>query len=398
MNFNGLFAQRTGNMAASAIREILKVASQPGMISLAGGVPAPESFPLEILRELTARVIDEYPAVAFQYGPTEGFPPLREAIASRLRQVGIDVEGDGVLITSGSQGVLDALGKVLISEGDEIAVEAPTYLGALQAFNPYCPRYVKLSSDDDGLIPASLERALKEHRLKFVYVVPNFQNPTGKTIPLERRKQIAALIREHDALLVEDDPYSSLRYEGEPLPTLKSMAPDNVAYVGSLSKVLAPGLRLGYVAAPEPLGKWLVIAKQGIDLHTSSFNQALAAEYLTGGYLDRHLPKIVEIYRPKLRAMLQALARHFPAECCWSRPEGGMFVWVEGPMGLNMEDVYRRAVARKTAFVPGRFFFVQNGEGGETMRLNFTMADEEAIDRAVRIIAEEIEAGMRKCC
>jgi 2-aminoadipate transaminase len=176
------------------------------------------------------------------------------------------------------------------------------------------------------------------------------------------------------------------------------MAPDNVAYVGSLSKVLAPGLRLGYVAAPEPLGKWLVIAKQGIDLHTSSFNQALAAEYLTGGYLDRHLPKIVEIYRPKLRAMLQALARHFPAECCWSRPEGGMFVWVEGPMGLNMEDVYRRAVARKTAFVPGRFFFVQNGEGGETMRLNFTMADEEAIDRAVRIIAEEIEAGMRKCC
>jgi 2-aminoadipate transaminase len=398
MRFDRLFAQRTGNMAASAIREILKVASQPGMISLAGGVPAPESFPLEILRELTARVIDQYPAAAFQYGPTEGFPPLREAIASRLCQAGIDVDGEGVLITSGSQGVLDGLGKVLISEGDEIAVEAPTYLGALQAFNPYCPRYVKLGSDDEGLIPASLERALKEHRLKFVYVVPNFQNPTGKTIPLERRRQIAALIREHDALLVEDDPYSSLRYEGESLPTLKSMAPDHVAYVGSLSKVLAPGLRLGYVAAPEPLAKWLVIAKQGIDLHTSSFNQALAAEYLTGGYLDRHLPKIVEIYKPKLQAMLQALARHFPSECCWSRPEGGMFVWVEGPKGLNMEDVYRRTVARKTAFVPGRFFFVENGEGGETMRLNFTMADEEAIDRAVRIIAEEIEAGMRTCC
>jgi 2-aminoadipate transaminase len=387
MAFEHLLATRTRTMGVNVIREILKVVSQPGMISLAGGIPAPESFPLGIMGELTARVIETYGSRAFQYDLTEGFTPLREALASYLGASGIVTTAEEVFVTSGSQGVLDAIGKVLITEGDAVALEAPTYLGALQAFNPYEPEYVRMDTDGDGLIPESLAETLSGRRIKLIYLVPTFQNPTGRTIPLERRRRIAAIIREHDALLVEDDPYRALRYRGRPIPPIATFAPDNVVYVSTLSKVFAPGLRIGFCVAPELIRKWLVIAKQGIDLHTSTFNQALAAEYLAGGYLDEHLPRILELYRPKQEAMLAALDRYFPASFTWSRPEGGMFLWVEGPAGFDTEDLYGRAVERKVAFVPGRFFFTQRGEGAETMRLNYTMADEATLDRAIQTLA-----------
>ncbi|MEJ2041539.1 MAG: PLP-dependent aminotransferase family protein [Desulfosarcinaceae bacterium] len=222
--------------------------------------------------------------------------------------------------------------------------------------------------------------------------MPTFQNPTGRTIPLGRRKAIARLAREYDALIVEDDPYSALRFEGEDLPPIKSFAPDHVVYVSTLSKVFAPGLRIGFCVAPEGLRRWLVIVKQGIDLHTSTFNQALAAEYIAGGYLEARLPQIVDIYRPKHKAMLDALQAYFPDEYAWSKPEGGMFVWAEGPKGSDMQAIYREAVARNVAFVPGTFFYAHPGQGLETMRLNFTMADEATLKKAVRTLAEVLRS------
>lgn len=382
-----LLAGRTRGMRASTIREILKVVTDRDMVSLAGGIPAPESFPRELIRDLAAAVLDKYSSQALQYDRTEGFTPLREALAAYLPAKGIRATADDFLITSGSQGVLDLVGKILIDKGDVIAVEAPTYLGALQAFAPYEPGYVRMDTDDEGLVPESLERVLSTGRVKLVYLVPTFQNPTGRTIPLARREAIAAILREHDALLVEDDPYSALRYAGEPVPPIHSLAPEHVIYTGTFSKVLAPGLRLGYCVAPEPILKWLVVAKQGTDLHTSTFSQAIAAEYLAGGHLAAHLPRILAIYGPRLRAMLDALDRHFPAGFRWSRPQGGMFVWAEGPAGFDSERAHERALERGVAYVPGRVFFTEDGEGAGTMRLNFTKSDPETLDRAIETLA-----------
>lgn len=394
---NEILADRTRLMGASAIREILKVVAQPGMISLAGGIPAPESFPLDLIRELTDKVLDTYGPDGFQYDATEGFGPLREALAGHLTQKGIRAGADDILVASGSQGVLNALGMALISKGDRVVVEAPTYLGALQAFTPYEPEYVQVDTDDDGLIPESLEKVLNAGRVKMVYLVPTFQNPTGRTLTIERRQAVADLARKHNVLVVEDDPYGDLRYQGDAVPPIHSMAPGHVIYIGTLSKVFAPGLRIGFCVAPDPLKRWLVIVKQGIDLHTSTFNQALAAEYLAGGYLESHLPRIIRLYRPRWNAMLAAMENHFPKICHWTKPDGGMFLWVQGPRGLDMEALYRKAVEHKVAFVPGRFFFSRASEGLETMRLNFTMADEDTLTLAVKrlgqTLAEVLEAS-----
>ncbi|MCC6628852.1 MAG: PLP-dependent aminotransferase family protein [Chloroflexi bacterium] len=394
MHIDALLAPRTSRMDVSAIREILKVVAQPGMVSLAGGIPSPDSFPLGLLDELTGMVLQKYGPRAFQYDATEGFGPLREALVDHLAARGVPATAGDILIATGSQGVLDALGKVVIGPGDLVAVEAPTYLGALQAFNPYEPRYTQIATDDDGLIPASLAEVLARAPVKLVYLAPTFQNPTGRTLPLARRRQVADIIQRHDVLLVEDDPYSDLRYRGEPVAPLKSLAPDHVIYIGTLSKTFAPGLRLGYTVAPPVLLRWLVIAKQGVDLHTSTYNQALAAEYLGGGYLQRHLPRIIEIYGPRQAAMLAALARSFPPTFTWSRPEGGMFIWVEGPPGFDAEAAYWRAIERKTAFVPGKFFYAQPGDGLATLRLNFTMADEATIERAVGVLGEIVSTAV----
>ena len=387
-------AHRTRNMGASAIREILKVVSRPGMISLAGGIPAPESFPMHILQDIIDTVIRKYGSRAFQYDLTEGFLPLREALVGYLAAKGIDAAADKILITSGSQGILDGLGKILITPGDRVAVEAPTYLGALQAFAPYAPRYVQIDTDDQGMRPDALEQALSTQSIKFVYLVANFQNPTGRTLPMQRRKAIADIIRRHDTLLVEDDPYGDLRYRGTPLSPINVLAPDQVVYISTLSKVLAPGLRIGFCLAPALIRRWLVLAKQGVDLHTSTFNQALAAEYLYGGHLDRHLPRIIALYRPRQHAMLEAMQRFFPSEFSWSRPDGGMFVWVQGPSGMDMKIVNQQAIARNVAFVPGTFFFARPGDGRETLRLNYTMADESTLYRAIKVLGDVFREAM----
>ena len=382
MNIDTLLADRTRKMSVNTIREILKVVSQPGMVSLAGGIPAPESFPIDILQVLTKNVLDKYGPASLQYDPTEGFGPLRDALAHDLgSRKGIQAGPEEIFIASGSQGVLDAVGKIFISKGDPIAVESPTYLGAIQAFDPYEPRYITLESDELGLIPESLEKVLDRETVKFIYLVPTFQNPTGRTLPLNRRQRIADIIQTHDALLIEDDPYGDLRYTGQPISPIKTLAPGNVIYVSTLSKVFAPGLRIGYYIAPPEVRDWLVIVKQGVDLHTSTFNQALAAEYIQGGYLEQHLPHIIRLYRPKKDAMLQALQTYFPSEFTWSKPEGGMFVWVEGPADYNMQELYKRCVKQNVAFVPGQFFYTDPAAGIHTMRLNFTMADAATLDR-----------------
>jgi 2-aminoadipate transaminase len=390
MKIEERLAARTEGMGVNAIREILKVVSQPGMVSLAGGIPAPESFPMGILQELSASVQEKYGAGAFQYDATEGFAPLRAALVDYVAERGIATDADDILVASGSQGVLDGMGKVFLNQGDLVAVEAPTYLGALQAFNPYEPRYVQIATDADGVIPAALEEVVRNHRVKFIYLTPTFQNPTGRTLTLARRQAVARLIEQYDVMLIEDDPYSDLRYQGEPLPPIKTFAPEHVIYVSTLSKVFAPGLRIGFCVAPPAVRKWLVIVKQGVDLHTSTYNQALAAEYIAGGYLRRHLPNIIDLYRPRQLAMLRALDRHLPDGYTWSQPAGGMFIWVEGPAGLDAETLYWRAVERKVAFVPGKFFFARRGDGLATMRLNFTMVNEATIDQALCVLGDVI--------
>jgi 2-aminoadipate transaminase len=385
-------AARTATMNVSAIREILKVVARPGVVSLAGGIPSPDSFPIDVIESLVSRVFERYGSGALQYDLTEGFPPLREALCDSLDDIGIMATPDEILVASGSQGVLDGIGKVLIDPGDLVAVEAPTYLGALQAFSPYQPTYVEIATDGDGVIPDSLDAVLSNNTVKLVYLVPTFQNPTGRTVPLARRRQIADIIEEHGVLLIEDDPYRALRFRGEPVPPIATLAPDQVVYVSTLSKVFAPGLRIGYSVVPGELRDWLVIAKQGVDLHTSTFNQALAAEYIAGGFLAEQVPRIVDLYRPKQEQMMRVLAEDLPDGFSWSRPDGGMFVWVEGPAGFDMDPVYERSVAAGAAFVPGKYFFTNPGQGAETMRLNFTTATLEELSRAVAIIGAAIEA------
>lgn len=390
-----ILASRTTHMGSSVIREILKVVAQPGVVSLAGGLPAPEAFPMDIIRDLTNRVLDTYGVSALQYDRTEGFDPLREALGDYLPGIGVIATPGTVNVASGSQGVLDMLGKILITPGDVIAMEAPTYLGAIQAFNPYEPTYVKMRTDQHGLIPESMEEVVKKHRPKMVYLVPTFQNPTGRTIPLERRKEIARIAREYNVLVIEDDPYGALRYRGEVVPPIQSLAPDNVVYCGTFSKTFCPGIRTGYYVAPEFIRGWLVKAKQGIDLHTSTLSQALAAEYLRGGFLQSHLRDIIDLYKPKQEAMLDALDEHFPKEFSWIRPEGGMFIWLEGPKGLDVMPIYDEGIRRKVAFVPGRFFFTEPGDGMETMRLNFTMADEPTLRAAIERLAGVVKDALK---
>jgi 2-aminoadipate transaminase len=392
MDYSKLLADRTKNMSGSAIREILKVIRQPGMVSLAGGIPAPESFPMDVLKELEQIVMEKYKTKAFQYDLTEGFGPFRESLVSFVKRKGIDAKADDIFVTSGSQGALDSIAKILLNKGDKVVVESPTYLGAMTSFNPYEPEYVEIDSDEEGLVPESLEKVLTENEVKFVYLVPTFQNPTGKTIGDERRKKIAEIIKKHEMLVIEDDPYSELRYRGESVNSLYSYAPENVIYAGTLSKVFAPGLRLGFFVAPDKeLAQWLTIAKQGTDLHTNSFAQALAAEYLSGGYFDKHLPNIINLYKPKQETMLEALGEFFPDSFKFTKPEGGMFIWIEGPETIDGEEIYWKAIEEKVAFVPGKYFYANHEHGRSTMRLNFTSTDEATIREAVRKLGKVLE-------
>lgn len=392
------YAQRTQRMGRSIIRELLKFAVDPEIISFAGGLPAPELFPVEELREAADRVLREHGAQALQYGQTEGYLPLRKFICERMNRYGIKSQPSNVFVTTGSQQALDLIGKLLINPGDRVLVEELTYLGALQAWNAYQAEYISVTSDDNGLCTNLLEDALRIGP-KFMYVLPNFQNPGGTTLPMERRMDLVRLSNKYGVPLVEDDPYGSLRYEGEHLPPLVALDADfqtevglngggfmagNVIYLGTFSKTLAPGLRLGWVVAPIEVIDHLVMSKQGTDLHSSAFDQMLAHEALRTGFLDEHIRKIRQVYGERRNVMLRALERYFPDGCSWTHPEGGLFLWARVPEWIDTTELLQDAVAAKVAYVPGFAFYADASRGHNTMRLNFSNAQPEQIEEGIR--------------
>lgn len=386
------FAQRTQRMKGSAIRELLKLVEQPGVISFAGGMPAPEVFPVEEVLEACQIVLRDHGAQALQYGSTEGYKPLREMIARHSVRSGVQVSPDNIMITSGSQQALDLLGKIFINRGDRILVENPTYLGALQAWNAYGAEYVTVESDEDGMITSSLESALR-YGPKFIYVLPNFQNPTGVTLSLQRRRELVDLADRYGVPIVEDDPYGQLRFEGENLPSVDVIDSEcrglnhgvysgNVIYLSTFSKILAPGFRLAWVIAPPEVITKLVQAKQGTDLHTSTFNQILAYEVGKGGFIDKHVQTICKVYRERRDVMMEALEEHMPAGIKWTHPQGGLFLWVTLPEGMDANSLFKEAVENKVAFVSGASFH-PNGGGINTMRLNFSYATPDKINEGI---------------
>jgi 2-aminoadipate transaminase len=400
------YAQRTQRMKGSAIRELLKLTENPEVISFAGGMPAPDVFPVEEFKAACNTVLQDWSAEALQYGATEGYRPLREMIARHTERYGISVSADNILITSGSQQALDIIGKVFINPGDRILVEEPTYMGALQAWNAYGAEYVTVPMDDNGMITDDLEGALRSG-VKFIYVLPNFQNPTGVTLALERRKKLIEIADHYGVPIIEDDPYGQLRYEGENLPSIVNLDNEfrqngtkeyagNVIYLSTFSKTLAPGIRLAWVIAPTQVIRKLVLAKQGADLHTATFNQIVAYEVARGGFLDRHIWLIRRVYSERRNIMLDAMEELFPPGVSWTKPKGGLFLWGMLPKGMDTTELFKAAVKRNVAYVPGTTFFALGG-GENTMRLNFSYASPEkikiGIERLAEVLKESILAG-----
>ena len=392
------YALRTEGMGSSIIRELLKLTEQPDVISFAGGLPAAELFPVERFREASDRVLRQLGSKALQYGATEGYLPLRTLIVEHMARYGIHAKEDNVLITSGSQQALDLIGRLLINPGDKVLTERPTYLGALQAWSAYQTRYVTVPIDQDGLRVDELEEALRSGP-KFMYILPNFQNPGGVTLSLERRMKLIQMADDYGVPIIEDDPYGQLRYSGEHLPPLvvldcehlESRACDghgyftgNILYTSTFSKTLAPGLRLGWIVAPVDVIKRCVQCKQGMDLHTSTFTQIVAYEVAKDGFLDQHVQKIRQVYAQRRDVMLQALERYFPAETGWTQPAGGLFLWAWMPEGVDTAELLKVAVdTQRVAFVPGHAFY-PDGSGKNTMRLNFSCAQPEMIEEGIR--------------
>jgi 2-aminoadipate transaminase len=383
------FAKRAQALQSSAIREILKITMRPEVTSFAGGLPSPETFPVERMRAAYDTVLSREGKVALQYGPTDGYAPLREWIADFLSTDGARITPDQVLMVSGSQQGLDLVGKVLIDEGSRVLVETPSYLGALQAFSLYGPEFVSLPSDEHGLLPASVAEVGAGARL--LYSLPNFQNPTGRTMPVERRSALVDTCARLGLPLIEDDPYGALSYRAEPLPKMLSMNPQGVIYMGSFSKVLTPGIRLGYVVAPAPLVRKLEQAKQATDLHTAQLTQMVVHEVVRDGFLERHIPTIRQLYANQCQAMLDALAELFPPGVTWTRPEGGMFIWVTLPSHMDSAQLLEAALQENVAFVPGAPFYA-NAPEKNTFRLSFVTVPPEKIRAGVAVLGRLIAA------
>lgn len=386
--FSAQFASRMRTMRPSTIREILKVTAQPEIISFAGGLPAPELFPVAAVRAAADGVLAQNGPESLQYGPSEGFPALREWIAGEVRSRGVKAHAADVLVTNGSQQVLDLVGKIFLNPGDVVLTENPTYLAAIQAFQTLEAKFVPVPTDEFGLVPEAVPELIAKHRPKFLYTIPNFQNPTGVTLARERREKLAQIAAQHGLLIVEDDPYGKLRYRGEDIPPIKYWDEANcVLYVSTFSKTIAPGLRLGWVVAPAEIFSQLLIVKQASDLHTSSFDQRVAFAYLTQNDQVAHLAKIRAAYGARFDVMDEALKAEMPAGYTWTRPEGGMFLWITGPKALDGMALLQRAIEHKVAFVPGRDFFPTEA-GSNYLRLNYSNSTPERIREGVHRLAK----------
>ncbi len=395
-------ASRTEQMRSSAIRELLKLTQQPDIISFAGGLPAPELFPLREVGEACRYVLREHGAQALQYGTTEGYLPLREWLATSMHKYGVPAVPNNVLLTNGSQQALDLIGKVFINRGDYVITSRPTYLGAIQAWNAYGARYHTVNLDDDGMVVEEIEQAYQKvladsgRPPKFIYVLPNFHNPAGTTLSLERRAQLAEVATRLNLPIVEDDPYGALRFEGEDLPPVCTFVPERTIYLGTFSKTLAPGLRLGWIVCPEVLMQRFVMAKQGADLHTGTFAQYIANDICQRGILKPHIQRIRRVYKERRDTMLDALAEFWPEGCTWTRPQGGLFLWAQVPEPINTLELFERAIEEKVAYVPGVNFYPNADGGYNAMRLNFSYSDPETIVEGIRRLGNAIKKELAR--
>lgn len=390
-----IFSDRISDVPRSFIREILKVAVDPSVISFAGGLPNRDLFPVEELKEATSKVFDSHGREMLQYGNSEGHPGLREYIARRYEQKhDLKIRPENVLITNGSQQGLDLLGKILLNEGDEVVIEEPGYLGAIQALSGYKARFNPVPVTDDGMDLRALEAVLADKKPKLIYAVPNFQNPSGGSYSLETRQGLAELLDGTTTVFVEDDPYGELRFEGVPKPPLKRLLPENTVLLGSFSKTVAPGFRIGWLVAPDHMMDKLLVAKQAADLHTNSFSQYVIHQYLADNDIDGHIRKIADVYGRQRQSMLDGIREHFPNTVRSTKPEGGMFLWVTLPGGASSMDLFELAIEDKIAFVPGDPFYVNRKEPASTLRLNFSCVNEETIQTGIRRLAKAIRTLM----
>lgn len=390
------YAKRMDNIKASEIRELLKLTQQPQIISFAGGLPAPESFPIEELTKIGRMVLEDTGVQALQYGSTEGYPPLREAISKRMAKTKVDVKADDILVTSGSQQGLDFAAKIFINPGDIIVCESPTYLGAINAFKAYEPEFIEIDTDKDGMIMEDLENALKDNdKVRFIYVIPDFQNPSGKTWSIDRRKKLVELANKYNVVILEDNPYGELRFEGEILPAIKHYDEEGrVIFLGTFSKILCPGLRLGWVAAsPEILNKFIMV-KQGADLQSSTISQMEVAKFLEEYSIDDHINKIIDLYRERRDLMMKTIEEEFPKEASYTYPEGGLFTWVVLPEYMNARELAVKALEQNVAYVPGGSFY-PNGGNENTFRLNYSNMDNERIVEGIKRLGKVLKDAVK---
>jgi 2-aminoadipate transaminase len=390
-----VLASRTSRMKSSVIRELLKFTMLPDVISFAGGLPAPDIFPVRAFQDACKWVLDHDAELALQYGPTEGLPELKDWIVDAMHRYELPAGRRNVLFTNGSQQALDLLGRVFIDEGDTIITGRPTYLGAIQAWNVYGPRYVTVPLDQDGMRMDELEKALAANPgAKFIYVLPNFHNPAGTTLPLERRYRLVELAAQHGAFIIEDDPYGELRFEGEDITPICALHKENTIYLSTFSKTLAPSLRLGWIVAPEAVINRLVQAKQGADLHTSTLIQYIAYDICQRGLIRAHVRKVRQVYKERRDVMLKAMEEHFPPGVTWTHPKGGLFLWVQMPDCIDAEKLLAVAVEEKVAFVPGHAFYPGGSDGHCCMRLNFSYSQPEVIQEGISRLARAIKRQM----
>jgi 2-aminoadipate transaminase len=390
LNLTRHFSERTKEMRASEVRELLKLLQVPDMISFAGGFPNPESFPVEIIGQIVSDVLEKDGAQALQYGITEGYAPLRESVADRMNKRGMDISKENVLIVSGSQQAIDLMGKIFIDPKDTIVISAPTYLAALTNWAVMQATFESIPIDHNNMRMDIFEERMKRlvkrsNPPEIVYVLPNFQNPAGVTMPEKNRRKMVDMASEYDFIILEDDPYGDLRYKGDPIPPLKHWDDEGrVVYTSTFSKILAPGLRVGWVVAAPEILKKLIVAKQSTDVCANVLGQRIAHEYIVRGHIDPQIEKIKQLYKRKMDLMLSGMEEFMPDGIGWTKPEGGMFLWVTLPEMMDSVELLKKALRKRVAFVSGRAFFADPKEGTSTMRLNFTHPSDQMITEGLR--------------
>ena len=387
---DSIFSDRITDVPRSFIREILKVALDPAVISFAGGLPNRELFPVKEIKKATNKVLNMHGKDVFQYGNSEGYQPLREYISGRYQQIkNLDISVEDILITNGSQQGLDLMGKILLNEGNGVIIEEPGYLGAIQAFSIYRPEFLPVAVSEEGMDTQHLLKTINSHKPKMMYTVPNFQNPSGISYSQENRLEVSKILRGTNIILIEDDAYGDLQFTSERKQSFKELLPDNTVMLGSFSKTILPGFRLGWIVAPKHIMEKLIIAKQAADLHTSHFTQSIIYQYVKDNDIDKHIKKIRKTYGNQCRAMLNSIQKYFPPSVTYTKPDGGMFLWAQLPQNTTSLELFDLAVKDNVIFVPGDPFYV-NKTRTRTLRLNFSCVDEKTIEIGIQKLGNAI--------